>query len=121
MFRSGAATAIYLLKVRSTKESVSTNVTVLGGATMEHLALDIGPLPNSNSGNRYILIVPVYFSKWIEVFPMQNQEASTVTELLAKKVVCRFCVPLLVHSGHGCNFESTVFTKMCQLLGTQKQ
>ena len=51
----------------------------LVGAPMERLALDIlGPLPSSNSGNRYILIVADYFSKWTEAFPMQNQEASTV-------------------------------------------
>ena len=93
----------------------------LVGAPMERLALDIlGPLPTSNLGNKYILIVADYFSKWIEAFPMPNQEAHTVAELLVKEVVCRFGVPLLIHSDQGRNFESAVFTEMCQLLGIQK-
>ena len=52
---------------------------------------------------------------------MPNQEACTVAELLVKEVVvCRFGVPLLIHSDQGRNFESAVFTEMCQLLGIQK-
>ena len=88
---------------------------------MERLALDVlGPLPCTHSGNKYILIVADYFSKWVEAFPMPNQEACTVAELLIKEVVCRFGVPLLIHSDQGRNFESAVFTEMCQLLGIQK-
>lgn len=62
-----------------------------------------------------------YFSKWVEAFPMPNQEACTMAELLVKVVVCRFGVPLLIHSDQGCNFESAVFTEMCELLGMQRQ
>ena len=43
-----------------------------------------------------------------------------MAELLAKEVVCRFGVPLLIHSDQGRNFESAVFTEMCRLLGIQK-
>ena len=75
----------------------------LVGAPTERLALDVlGPLPCTHSGNKYILIVADYFSKWVEAFPMPNQEACTVAELLAKEVVCRFGVPLLIHSDGCC-------------------
>ena len=93
----------------------------LVGTPMEHLALDVlGPLPCTHSGNKCILIVADYFSKWVEAFLIPNQEACTVAELLVKVVVCRFGVPLLIHSHQGRNFESAVFTEMCQLLGIQK-
>ena len=88
---------------------------------MECLALDfLGPLPSSNFGNKNIIIVADYFSKWSKAVPMSNQEAHRVAELLVKEVVCRFGVPLLIHSDQGRNFESAVFTEMCQLLGIQK-
>ena len=93
----------------------------LVGTPMERLALDVlGPLPCTRMGNKYILIVADYFSKWVEAFPMPNQEASTVADLLVKEVVCRFGVPLLIHSDQGRNFESAVFTEMCQMLGMYK-
>ena len=80
----------------------------------------MGPFHCTHSGKKYILIVADYFSKWVEAFPMPNQEACTVAKLLVKEVVCRFGVPLLIHSDQGRNFESAVFTEMCQLLGIQK-
>ena len=93
----------------------------LVGTPMERLALDVlGPLPCTRMGNKHILIVADYFSKWVEAFPMPNQEACTVADLFVKEVVCRFGVPLLIHSDQGRNFESAVFTEMCQMLGMHK-
>ena len=93
----------------------------LVGTPMERLALDVlGPLPCTRMGNKHILIVADYFSKWVEAFPMPNQEACTVADLFVKEVVCRFGVPLLIHSDQGRNFESAVLTEMCQMLGMHK-
>ena len=82
----------------------------LVGTPMESLALDVlGPLPCTRMGNNYILIVADYLSKWVEASPMPNQEACTVADLLVKEVVCRFGVPVLIHSDQGCNFESAIY------------
>ena len=80
----------------------------------------LGPLPESESGNKYVLVVADYFSKWTGAFPMTNQEATTVAEILVREVVSRFEVPLCLHSDQGQNFESTVFSEMCRLLGVKK-
>ena len=91
------------------------------GSPMERIAIDVlGPLPITEAGNKYILIIADYFTKWVEAFPMPNQEACTIAELLVKEVVCRFGVPLLVHSDQGRNFESALFAEMCRLLGISK-
>jgi len=69
------------------------------GSPMERLALDVlGPLPLTEDGNKYILIVADYFTKWVEAYPLPNQEAPTVAEVLVKEYVCHFGVPLLLHS-----------------------
>ena len=85
------------------------------GVPTERIALDIlGPLPVSNKGNQYILLVSDYFTKWPEAgIALPNQEATTVTEVLVKEFVARFGVPRELHSGQGCNFESSVFQEMC--------
>ena len=49
--------------------------------------------------------------------PIPEQEATTVAEIIVREVVSRFGVPLSLHSDQGRNFESTVFTEMCRLLG----
>ena len=79
-----------------------------------------GPLPVTEAGNKYLLIAMDYFSKWPEAYPLPNQEAVTVAEVLVKELVCRFGIPLYIHSDQGCNFESAVFAEMCDLLGMVK-
>lgn len=59
------------------------------GAPMERIALDImGPLPMTKQGNRYILVIGDYFTKWTEAFAIPDQEAETV----AKKLVHEFII-----------------------------
>ena len=82
--------------------------------------LALGPLPESEEGNKYLLITADYFTKWTEAFPIRDQEATTVAEIMVKEVVSRYGVPLTLHSDQGRNFESTVFAQMCRLLEIQK-
>ena len=51
---------------------------------------------------------------------MPDQEARSVTKLLVREVICRFGVPLFLHSDQGRNFKSSLFTKVCRLLGIEK-
>ncbi len=55
------------------------------GAPMERMVLDvIGPPPLSARGNKYLLIVTDYFTKWPEAFPIPNQETVTIAKALVK-------------------------------------
>ena len=54
---------------------------------MERIALDImGPLPVTHRGNKYILCIGDYFTKWMEAVPLPNQEASTIADALIETV-----------------------------------
>lgn len=91
------------------------------GAPMERLAMDIlGPLPLTPRGNRYVLVVTDYFTKWTESYAIPNQEAATVAEKLVSEFVCRFGVPRELHSDQGTNFESKVMAEVCKLLDIEK-
>lgn len=69
------------------------------GGTLEKMAVDVlGPLPASSKRNKYILIVGDYFTKWAEAYPLENQQAETVDEVLVKELISRFGVPLQLHS-----------------------
>ena len=87
---------------------------------MEWLAIDVlGPLLQSKQGNKYILIAANYFIKWVEAYPLVNQEAVTVAEVLIPEFISRFEVPLILHSDQGRNFESAVSSEMCKLRVTK--
>ncbi|GFV61211.1 retrovirus-related Pol polyprotein from transposon 412 [Trichonephila clavipes] len=80
-------------------------------------AFDIlGPLPRSSDGNNNILVVMVYFTKWTEAYPIPDQEASTVGEVLVQHWISRFGVPLQLHSDQGRDFDSAVCKRLCEIL-----
>ena len=85
---------------------------------LKRIAMDIlGPLPTTVRGNKYVLVVGEYFTKWTEAYPMPDSEAITVARLLVNEFICRFGVPEQLHTDQGCNFESTLIKQICQLLG----
>ena len=91
------------------------------GAPLERVALDVmGPLPVSDRGNRYILVIGDYFSKWKEAYAIPDQTAPTVARVVVEEFVARFGVPRQMHSDQGRNFESAVFQEMCHLLDIDK-
>ncbi|KAG5885997.1 hypothetical protein JTB14_025391 [Gonioctena quinquepunctata] len=61
-----------------------------------------------------------YFSKWAEAYALPNQEAITVADVLVKEWICRFGIPMELHSDQGRNFESNLFQEICLLLNIRK-
>ena len=49
------------------------------GYPLQLVAVDIlGPLPRTSDGNSYILVADDHFTRWLEAWPVPNQEAKTV-------------------------------------------
>ena len=86
------------------------------------MAVDLmGPLMQSKSGNRYVVVVGDYFSRWMEAIPVPNQEATTLAEKLVDEVFLRFSPPEQLHSDQGRQFESNLVKEVCKLLISTKQ
>ena len=93
----------------------------LTGVPIQRVAMDIlGPLPETERGHKYILVIADYFTKWTEAFPMHDMEAQTVANLFVHHFVCRFGAPDYLHTDQGRNFESTLMAEICRLLGILK-
>ena len=88
-------------------------VSSCSGCPFERTAMDImGPLPTTESGQKYILAVGDYFSKWTEVFPLPNQEAKTVAERLVNEVISRQGALERIHIDQGHSFEAQLLKEM---------
>lgn len=91
------------------------------GAPFERVAVDIlGPLPETERGKRYILVVMDYFTKWPEAIAIPDQTAETVAEACIEHVFSRFGAPMQLHSDQGRNFEASVFQETMRLFGIDK-
>ena len=106
---------------RTARKLRARMITYNVGAPLERVALDVlGPLPTTERGNKYILVIADYFTKWTESYSIPDQEAVTVATKLVEEFVSRFGVPRQLHSDQGRNFESAVFTQMCSSLSIDK-
>ena len=84
----------------------------------EKLSWDImGPLPTSSKGYQYILVVTDLFSKWVEAFPLHATDSETLARILVDEIVCRYGVPVYLHSDQGANLNSQVILNLYKQLG----
>jgi hypothetical protein len=61
-----------------------------------------------------------YFTEWLEVYAIPNQEASTVEEALVTNFFRYFGIPRELQSDQGRNFESHLLQEVLQWLGVSK-
>ena len=88
---------------------------------MQIIAMDIlGPLPESEAGNSYILVIGDYFTRWMEAYPIPNQEATTVARILTNELFYSFSLPEQLHTDQGRQFESELISEICRLLKIRK-
>ena len=88
---------------------------------IELVSMDIcGPYPISVRGNKYILVITDHFTKWVEAYPLPNQEAVTVGVCL-ESFVNTFGYPDVMLTDQGRNFESGLIKEMCARLKINKR
>ena len=72
------------------------------GYPMQMVGMDfLGPLPETDEGNQYILVVGDHFTKYMAAFAVPNQEASTVARILVDEYFCDKGFSEQLHSDQG--------------------
>ena len=91
------------------------------GGPLDRLATDtLGPFPVTKRDNRFILVCTDLFTKWVEIFAIPNQDAETTARVILNEVIGRFGCPLSIHSDQGGNYESRLFSELCELMEIRK-
>ncbi|CAB3986622.1 Transposon Ty3-G Gag-Pol poly [Paramuricea clavata] len=80
----------------------------------------IGPLKTTSRGNKYILSVVDYYTKYAEAVALPNQEAVTVARAL-EDIFARHGMPSVLLTDQGSNFESKVIASLCEMFGIEKR
>ena len=79
------------------------------------LGIYVMELPRTSKGNRYVIVMQDFLTKWPLVFPSPDQKATRISQLLVDKVLPTFGV-----ADCGTNMLANVVKDTCQLLGITK-
>ena len=82
----------------------------------EKIQIDImGPLPETDSGNKYILTIQDNFSKYSDAIPLPSVNSIAVAYALAEEFISRFGCLRVIHSDQGSNFTSNTMKTFCKI------
>ena len=95
------------------------------GIPGEAMAMDIGTLPWADSpegGYRYFLLMVDLFTRYIEIQPLHDQEASTILAAFQQGWVYRgHGMPSIVLTDRGANLDGKTFRGFCTKAGISKR
>ena len=78
----------------------------------------VGPLSKSSKGNRFILVICDYATRYPEAVPMRHVDAASVAEELLK-LFTRVGVPKEILTDQGTNFTSQLLAELYRMLHVQ--
>ena len=85
---------------------------------LEDVAIDIlGPLPRTENGHRYILVIADRFTKLTQAVPLSSTTAAVVAAAFVDEWVFKYGVPRTLLADNGKQFSSQFFRGVSQLLG----
>ena len=87
-------------------------------APFHMVAIDvIGPLPETDRGNKYIVTLMDYYTKWPEAYPTKDQTAQTIVDLLHERIIPQHGVPKVIITDRGPCFSSELFVSETAAVG----
>ena len=84
------------------------------------MGVDVMDLPQTESGNKHVLVFQDFLSKWLMAFPIPDQKTERIIKLLVEELVPSFGVPEALLSDRGTNLLSNLMKDVCNLLGIEK-
>eukprot|EP00795_Rhopilema_esculentum_P001556 gene1556-16005_t len=107
-------------RFKSTKPATKTPLkSIETERPVQIVAMDfVGPLPKSDQGNQYALVLVDHFTRWPVVYPVEDTEAETVARSLRTFIHCYGCPEELL-SDRGSQFTSKLVKALCKQLGVK--
>jgi len=84
------------------------------------ISLDIfGPLPRTQSSNRYIIVMMDQFSKLISCYPVTNQKLQTITDTIETEYLEKMPIPETILTDNGGQFLTEEWKRFAERKGFQ--
>jgi hypothetical protein len=75
----------------------------------------------STRGNRYIIVVVDYFTRWVEAMLTFKDDGETTTLFLFNQIIARFDVLKDIFTDHGSHFQKKMMYKLTSNIGLRKE
>ncbi len=86
------------------------------GMCFVKIAIDlVGPLAETEGGHQYILTVVDHLSGFLEAFPIQDKQATTIANVLVNEIFNRYSWPLHLLSDNGLEFVNEILQEISEL------
>jgi hypothetical protein len=59
----------------------------------DKMGVDVLELSSTDSGNKYAVVFTDYLTKWVEAFPLKNQNAETIAKVFINEIITRHSAP----------------------------
>lgn len=79
----------------------------------------VGPLPETKRGNKYVLNMMDYFTKYPVSVALKDKTADTVAEAIKEHLILRFGIPRIFISDQGSEFVNHVLRDLAHKLGVK--
>ena len=81
----------------------------ISGVPFQRVAFDtVSPLELTEMGNRYILVLLDYYTKWAEAYPIPNHKSEIVADAIVGQWKARHEVSLRLHCDNAQQFRSDI-------------
>ncbi|RWS23877.1 gag-pol fusion protein-like protein [Leptotrombidium deliense] len=91
-----------------------------GKRPFSQIGLDIiGMLPATSRGNRFIIVVTCYLTKFVVTQTTKNVTAKIVADFLMQEIILKYSAFEVLISDNGVQFRSELFEQLNKLLGSK--
>lgn len=96
-------------------------ITSTSSSSFERIAIDtVGPLPLTESGNKFVLSIQDDLTKFTSFIPMQNHTAETVATNLFNNFISKMGLPKSILTDQGSDFTSNLMKELSKLFRIKK-
>lgn len=104
------------LAKQSTVPKSGNRQRLYSGRPWQKVAVDlVGPLPQTERGNQWILVLTDHFTRWQDALPLPDATAPVVAGTLDSRIFCYLGLPEQIHSDQGAQFQSSLMLELCRL------
>ena len=90
-------------------------------APMDRVHMDLtGPLPTSEEGNKYILVIKDFKTKFVWLYAIKDKTAETIGNIIEKDLIPTFGAMKQLITDRGTEFKNSLMKEICKRFEIKK-